>query len=270
MLLRVFVCGVLGLLPYNAFAGAWTLPEGEGQTIVTASFYHTREAFNAQGERGRAPLFQKYELNPYTEYGLTDGLTVGVSAFAQSLKQEMQPGGPIATTEGLGETELFARWRLWEADGGIVSVQPLLKLPSAYLQAGNPRAGRTAWDAELALQGGYGFDAYGQHHYLDTRIAYRYRSDALGDQLRASARLGLGIKHDLTLLSELEYTGRAQGGGNVLSIAGQNDYTLWRAQMSVVWAFADRYALQLGAFQHIAGEDTGAGGGVLVALWRRW
>lgn len=260
---------LLSFLPVKgAHAGAWTQPEGQGQYIQNIVFYSTGEAFDGAGHRAQDAGFRKLELNPYLEYGVTDRWTVGLSAFLHYLEQDAAAGG-VAANIGLGETEVFARYRLYEHQGFVLSAQPLLKLPSHYRDRA-PVAGRTQWDGEAALFGGYGFSAMGQHHYLDTKLAWRARSGALHDQFRASLAFGMGITDSLQLLPELYWTGRAQGGNAAFSVSGQNDYELLKGQLSLVWHLDERYAVQFGAFRHIAGEDTGAGGGVFTAFWTRW
>ncbi len=249
-------------------AGAWGQPEGQSLLISNSVYYTTGEAFDARGERVEAQGFRKYELNPYLEYGLDGTWTLGASAFLHALEQEQ--GAFTATNSGIGDIELFARRLLVQQDRYVISIQPLLMLPGHYTQEEGPVAGRGAWDAELAVLGGYGFDWQDRNHYLDMKAAYRHRSGVLSDQYRLSAGLGLNVAEALTLLPEVHFTAPARKGDPLASLSGQNDYTLLKAQLSVVWQFNERYALQLGGFRHVAGEDTGAGGGVMVAVWTRW
>lgn len=259
----------LVLLAQTALAGAWTQPEGRRQLIQNVVFYSTSDAFNASGDRVDVPRFSKFEINPYYEVGMSDATTLGISGFVQYLRQKEQSEGK-ADNLGIGETELFVRQRLYAGQGFAFAVQPLLKLPSHYRSDNAPVAGRANWDAELALLGGYGFSWLGQSHYIDLKAGYRYRSERLEDQWRASAALGVGVTPRVRLVPELHWTGRVRSGGTVDSLSGQNDYDLLKAQISAVYSFSEEYGVQVGAFRHLAGEDTGAGGGVMVALWRQW
>ncbi len=263
----LFFC--VSLLTSSAFAGAWTQPEGRRQLIQNLVFYSTSEAFNAVGDRVDVPRFSKFEINPYYEVGMSDATTLGISGFVQYLRQN-EPREGKADNLGIGETELFVRQRLYAGQGFSFAVQPLLKLPSHYRSDNAPVAGRANWDAELAMLGGYGFSWLGQSHYVDMKAGYRYRSERLEDQWRASAALGLGLASGIRLVPELHWTGRVHSGGAVDSLSGQNDHDLLKAQISVVYSFSEQYGAQVGMFRHVAGEDTGAGGGVLVALWRQW
>jgi hypothetical protein len=264
----VAVCSLF--FPCAAFSGAWVQPEGATRFILNASAYSASEAFDAAGRRGAVGEFSKYEINPYLEYGLSPAWTVGGSVFLNRVAQE-NPGGGESDNYGLGESEIFFRSRLYERDGVVVSAQPLLRFSPLYRGGGEPSAARSGWDGELGLLAGYGFDAYGQHHYLDGKLGYRYRSGAPGDQFRVQAAAGLGVSETVTVLTEAAWTGEAETlPANSVSLSGQNDYSLLRGQVSALWAYDERHTAQLGVFRHLRGEETGAGGGVLLAWWTRW
>ena len=61
--------------PCAAYAGAWTLPQGTGQAVVTTSASTASSGFD--GSR-LAPTarYNKFELQGLAEYGITDRLTV--------------------------------------------------------------------------------------------------------------------------------------------------------------------------------------------------
>lgn len=260
---------LLGAWPCICHAGAWVQPAGHFQLIHNVVFYSTGESFAPDGHRRDDPGFRKLEVNPYLEYGASDDWTLGTSFFFQYLEQDDAKGGSLSN-RGLGEMEWFARYQLLREHGYALAIQPLVNLPGHYFDKRGPIAGREDWDAELAALSGYGFSWRGRHHYVDAKAAYRYRSGPLRDQYRLSAVAGLQLDDDWQVMPELHFTGRAQGGANVLSLGGQNDYELLKAQLSLVWRFNEHYALQLGGFRHIAGKDTGAGGGAMVAVWTQW
>ncbi len=266
-LLRVLAA--VFLIPSYAYAGAWLQRPGETLFIQNAVFYATGEAFDASGRRVSDPGFRKFEYNPYMEYGVNADWTLGASLFFQYLEQDNAQSG-VLSNQGLGESELFARYKLLEEKGYALALQPSVTLPGHYFSSDGPVAGREDWDAELTALAGYGFSLFGRDHYIEGKAAYRHRSGILDDQYRLSAGMGIGISEGWRIAPELSWTGRTQGGGSAVSIAGQNDYELVKAQLSVVWEFSDRCAVQFGGYRHVSGEDTGAGGGVLLALWRRW
>lgn len=267
--LSVLLAALLSIPPSFLHAGAWVQPQGQALYIQNAYFYAAGEAFAPSGQRIDDAGFRKYEFNPYLEYGLSDDVTLGASLLLHYLEQDNASGG-LLSNHGLGQAELFARYQLVHDDGLALAVQPLVALPAAYVRSDGPVAGREAWDAEMAFLAGYGFSLWGLHHYVDTAWAYRHRGGSAGDQYRVTAAAGLSVHERWRLVPEIAWTGRAEGAGNLRSVSGQNDYELMRAQLSVQWELTERYTLQLGGFRHVRGEDTGAGGGVMAALWMRW
>lgn len=258
------------LLPSVADAGAWVQPSGHGQLIHTSSLYWTGESFDAHGARQENPGFRKFETNPYFEYGLNEKWTLGTSVFLHYLYQEEAAYGEAYSNYGAGNSEAFARYQILQENGFVLAAQPLVALPAHYRQKEAPTAGRPNWDGELALLAGYGFTWRGLDHYVDAKAAYRHRLGVLQDQWRFSATLGLGLTSSLQLIPELNWTQRLREGEGAISVAGQNDYDLLKAQLSLVWKVNERHALQLGGFRHMAGKDTGAGGGLFIALWTQW
>ena len=45
----------------SAFAGAWLMPPGDGQAIVTTTFADARKAYDASGRLIQTPSYRKFE-----------------------------------------------------------------------------------------------------------------------------------------------------------------------------------------------------------------
>lgn len=257
------------IIPAVCQANPWLRPEGEIFAALTSVYYSTDEYITPAGDTVDQPTFTKYELNPYVEYGLTDDWTVGASLFLHALEQE-SPGGDL-DNYGLGQTELFVRHSLWKEGRIAASVEPFLALPASYEESGQPRAGREDSDLGLALNGGYGFPLFGREHFVQGRAAYKHRYGPQDDQFQLDAKLGLRVAEGWMIMPEAQWTlptGDTSGGG--FSNAGTNDYELLKLQLSAVYDVSETTSLQVGAFTHADGENTGAGGGGLLSLWRRF
>lgn len=260
--------GLLLLMPQVAWAGAWTLPKGAGELYLTGNYYSADKYYNASGDDVSIPEFSKYELNPYYQYGYDNGLTVGVSAFLQQINQDLANGAE-SDNWGLGNTEVFARWRAYEDRQWVVSIQPLVAFPTYYADD-DPRAGREDFDGEVKALAGFHFDAMGRSHYVDAGFGYRARLGDEHDQWRANMTLGLALNEKWTLMPQIDVARAVGGTGNGVSVAGVNDYDLTKVQLSGAYKLDDQYTLQLGAFSHVDGENTGAGGGVLFSVWMHY
>lgn len=262
-------CASLLLLSSTAHAAAWTLPEGDGQLIVNAFYYSTDSYDDTRGREQSQPRFSKYEINPYVEYGLGDGTTVGFSTFLHQVTQDM---GGQDSNWGMADTEIFLRRRLYQDDTYALALQPVIKLPSAYAHGGLPRAGSDEWDGEINLQGGMNFDAFGNTHYVTLETGYRKRFGAPGDQVRAALTLGLRVSERWTVLPQLSGIFRTDeaSGAAAFTQSSSDDYNLVKGQLSALYSMDNGWGVQVGGFGHLWTENTGNGGGAMVAVWKQF
>ena len=257
---------VTGIVPHHFAYAAWTRDQGDLFVAQTLSLYSTQHFIDDNGASISQPEFRKREWNGYGEYGWRDDLTLGANVFFHQLEADSPVG--TAINYGIADPEFFIRKRLWHNEQTVISIQPLIKLPSFYHNPGNPRGGTDDMDGEIRLQGGYGFDYFSRHHYVTTDVGYRKRLGEWGDQLKLDATAGLSLTDSVTLMPQLFLTKRI-GDANVGSFtsATVNDYDLLKGQLSVVWQATPSMAFQLGAFSHLYARHTGDGGGVIAGLW---
>jgi hypothetical protein len=250
------------------FAAGWTQPEGTGVAIVQASFYTTEEFFTETSDEVAQPRFSQYQLNPYTEYGITDDWTIGSSVFLHYLEQETDTG--IDTNYGVGALEVFGRYQLYRNAENAWSLEFFTKLPSSYAEAANPRAGRDEFDLGTAVGYGHSFSWLGEYHYWDTRLAYRHRFGRLTDQVEVMSRLGITLNERITLMPLVQAILPVSGISQLRSVSGQNDFRLYKLQFSALYEIMPDIGIEAGVFSHVAGENTGGGGGGLIGLWWQW
>lgn len=252
--------------PLPAAAGAWTQRKGDGQAIVTARTYSTGTRFDDNGRKRSQRRYSAQNINPYLEYGLTDRLTLGANLLAT--RADDGTNARIA----LSDSEFFARARLWQEENWVVSLQPTLTLPGP--QSGTkrrPAIGSKSGAAGAQLLAGYGFPLLGGQHFSEAGIGYRHRMGNPGDQLTASATLGFALTPDLTLMPQLFQTVRLKAPAAAsFTESPRDDYTLTVLQLSALYRLDEKNALQLGGFAHVAGENAGAGRGLLLSAWRNF
>jgi len=252
-----------------AFAGAWTQAQGKGLVMVTGSYYGSSKIYNNQGRTQSAPNFQKYELNPYVEYGLYDDMTLGASVSLQRAVQNV-PGGADQRQFGVGESEFFLRKRLYNNDGLVVSVQPFFKLPPLNTDA-RPPLGSPHADIGLGGSVGYGMSLFGYQDFMNLDTQYRYRFGDQRDQLRVAATVGVGIAPQWMVMPQAFLTYRTRNP-NVTSVtqSGADDYNVARLQLSGVYSMTEDRKLQAGAFADVEGKNAGVGRGVLMSVWQNF
>ncbi|MGE0753826.1 MAG: hypothetical protein AB7L92_01550 [Alphaproteobacteria bacterium] len=254
----------LGACP--AFAGAWTQPEGRMQAIFNHWYYHADERFSNSGQNSNQLTYQKFDINPYFEYGLTDSITLGTNLSLQRVHQKVADGS--WANWGVGDSEFFARFKLWQQDGWAISAEPLVKLPSPGSLLDQPPIGSDNADAAMKLAGGYGFDAFGYSHYISGDVQYRYRFGDPENQLRFEFTAGMHVAPQWELMPQLLIVQRTKDPAvAAFTQTSADDYNLTKLQISAVYHYRDDVAFQLGAFSHIDGKNVSGGEGALFAVW---
>ena len=106
--------------PMLAYAGAWTLPEGQTQLIETTTYSYASVNFDAQGMPTLPVTYRKLLSSLYAEYGYNDWLTlIAEPEYANAIS-----GAPNRLVQRAGDfaIEAGARARLFD-DVGMLSVQ---------------------------------------------------------------------------------------------------------------------------------------------------
>jgi len=249
------------LISMQAYAGAWTQDPGKAQLIVTASYYNTNRLFDNGGTLRSQPSYSKHELNPYFEYGLYDGITLGANLLFQRASQSGQ------SNWGMGDSELFLRARLLRYGDFVLSIEPMVKLPSP--DNGTPRLGGEHADVGLGVSAGYSFSFLGQHHFVALDLQQRHRFGSPHDQFRANETLGIGLSDRWMILGQSFITLRQDKPSIVTFTQSPNDdYGLLKLQLSAVYKIDNDLSLQAGAFDNVVGSNVGAGRGVLLSAWK--
>lgn len=251
---------LLILLPGLAYAGAWTQAQGRGLFIAQATYFTGNKFFNADGDLDSQSRFSKYELQPYAEYGITDAVTVGGTAFLHRVQQSGDEN------YGLGDPEVFLRTRLWHDDTQVLTLQPLVKLPSTYSEHGTPRGGNTAFDGELSLLYGRNLQLVSNRDYLDTRIGYRARGHHLNPQYRADIALGLQLSDAWQLIPAVRGILAEEIEEEPFSESGDLDYDLVKTEVTAAYRLNAKRWVQATLFTHVAGRQTGAGHGISIGM----
>lgn len=251
------------LISTNAFAGAWTQDPGKSQLIITNSYYTTDEKFDNNGFLIRQPRYSKHEINPYFEYGLYEGITVGANLSFQRASQSDQ------TNWGIGDSEFFLRARVFKRGGFVISVEPMVKLPRLASTDDSPMLGGSYPDVGLGLLGGYGFSLFGQHHFTALDLQQRHRFGSPQNQFRLTESLGIGLSENWMVLGQAFATLR-QDKPDVAAFtqSSNDDYGLFKLQLSVIYKMNDTTSLQFGTFDNVIGSNVGAGSGLIFAAWK--
>ena len=262
--LRLFwllACAAIGGGGANdAWAGAWLLPEGDGQAIVYSEFSDSAQAFDALGRLIPVRQYKKFELGTYIEYGLTDWLTLVVAPAFDRIHNPP----PGQSYNGVGQSEAAARVRVFQNDNSVISFQAGLLLPGASLANSlGPFEVRRTPALELRGLAGRSVEILGMESFVDAEAAYRlYAGNQLGEW---HVDLTVGVRPLPSLLMMLQsFTSITNGTGNF-------GHVYWtKLQPSLVYNIAPQWSLQIGGFITIEGVNAGRELGPMAGIWYRF
>jgi hypothetical protein len=244
-----------------AVAGAWTLPAGKGQVIVTGSFVSADRYYDSRGRILRGPNYQKFEASAFLEYGFTDRFTglLSPSLLAASV------AGVGAHYVGPGYTEIGGRFRLLAGESWVVSMQASARLPVPANRLNPAAACCTAGEVDIRLLLGKSFTLGAWPAFIDAQAGYRLREGLAQDELRIDVTLGVRpLPNWLILLQSFNVLANDADAG----IFTQARYH--KVRLGAVWDFAHHWSLQLAGIATIAGRSAPVEAGFVTGLWYRF
>lgn len=257
-----YVLGFLSL-PAVAWAGAWTLPEGTGQLLMT---FTTSSATNyLEGSNGLmpAPRYSKDELSALVEYGITNRLT---AIFDPGLQHIDIAPPTSAERTGLGYTEFGARYAFIELPTWVFSGQATLRVPGTFDTANPAAIGYTDVEADVRLLLGHNFHVAELPAFFDVEVAERLRTAGYPSEFRVDGTLGVKVFPRWTLLAQ-SFNVISEGSGNP-AYGGSYDY--FKLQLSALYALTPTWSLQGGAFTTYAGRNAIQENGLILGAWHQF
>ena len=248
------------LYALSAHAGAWLQPEDHGLFIAQKSFFQSSHYFDAHGNQQKQPSFTKWETQPYVEYGLTKTITIGGTFFVQSDEQSGHQ------KLGLADPQIFSRAIIWKSGSQLVSLQPLIKFPSAFRNKTTPRGGTSSHDAELSALYGRNLNIITPRDYLDINTGYRLRNGALHNQYHADAALGLQINPNWQIIPAIRTVFAADMSTQRFSQTGDLDKDLIKFELAATYKWNDNRTLNMIVFNNVWGRQTGDGYGASIGF----
>ncbi len=251
----------------QARAAAWTQAYGKTQVIKTYSFYST--SFTETSDDNsftKEQQFFKLEYKPLVEVGASNNLTVGIAPSLQNVTTF--DGSTAYNNFGLADVDIFFRYKLWQQDTRVFSVQPLVKLPGIYDETISPSLGQQQVDAELRFLYGQSYEYDDKWHFFNLEAAYRKRFEGPGDEFRAEATLGYRLINKVMVMPQISAIYAVDESDTSSRFAtNSNDFDLVKAQLSFVREISPNLSIQAGFFSHISARNTGGGGGTILSFW---
>jgi hypothetical protein len=226
---------------------------GEGLAILKYEDQQASEGFDPGGLKVAIDHRRDENLSVYGEYGLTDRLTLRAKAGVTRGHDR------FVSYEGRGPIELGLRYAVLHTDRSVVSLYLGAAEDGAGRNAGYAAPGQGDADLEARLLAGTSRDWRGRHLFGEVQVA-RLKRSGLADETRAEATLGLRPAKPWLILAQT-YAGKTHSD----AVASR-----WlKAELSIVRDLGD-WSAQVGWRQAVAGRETPADRGAVLAAWRRF
>lgn len=243
----------------TASAAAWTLQQGQGQTILT--FFHTlsTRSYGPGRSLSASPDYSKSELYALIEYGLTDRLTLIFTPSLQDIHSD-----PNGAEHGLGYTDLGLRYRVVNRGGWVGSVQGIVRLPQGGTSSTQAQISDTDVQYDLRALLGRGFKIGRRDAFVDLEAGYRLRMGAPPGEVHLDLTLGYRAAPALQLLAQ-SFTTVSAGAG-----AGSSSYDYTKVQLSAAYDLTPATTVQFGAVATVAGRNALRERGLFLGVWHRF
>lgn len=234
----------------EAAAGAWTRAEGE----IFAS--QTLRYFSTEFSASRDVDFAKAALGFYAEYGLIDGLTLGVEGDQGLRLDDAGFGAQDGRARG------FARLRLGQGPWGVAALEAGGSIALNGFTSPAVPGGDDSREARVALQYGLGFATGLGPGWLDGSLAFAKFIGPRADEVKLDLTLGLRPDENWVATAQVFVT---RGLRN--AAFGGADFDLAKAQLSVGRRLDARRTLLLGVARDVATRGTSGGYELSLTLW---
>ncbi|MEO1035117.1 MAG: hypothetical protein AAFX44_06105 [Pseudomonadota bacterium] len=219
---RIWYVAVGGALVFSAqqqaFAGAWTLPQGDSYNKFGIAFFESDDTFGPSVDGFEE--FTDITLNYYAEYGITDNITL----FGQIPLRETTNtiAGVETENSGVGDVDIGFRFNLLN-EKNVLALQLLYKTPFAYNDDDELPLGNGQADFETRLQYGRSLYPYG---YVGLEAGYRFRAEAPSDEIRYQLEYGIDIKENYYFRTKLDGTETTGSTAATLTQTGNPSFPL--------------------------------------------
>ena len=254
-----FFAIVLCLVPGQAFAGAWTLPEGTTQIITTVTQSDASKSYDQNSRPTEDVTYHKIFLTAYSEYGWNDWLTLiatpeYASASSATPGLATQKANDFAISGG-------ARVRLLNDDDNVVSLQATARSAGAF-ELDTSYDQDPGEDFELRALYGRNFELFGHPGCFDVQVAQRWATGKRPDEMPVDVSLlyDVGWKTQVMLQS---FNVISEGSGE----PPFGYYRYHKIALSAVRPLWGKFSTQIGFFMTPAGQNALREQGLFTGIW---
>lgn len=249
------------LMTTEVMAGAWTLPAGDGQLIMTT----LRRAAPVSALFGGVPEEDSNGTQIFVEYGLTDDLTLGGTAFADFSATDVEVEASLG---------IHARYRLWSGDGGVASVQAGLSVPvERWFGNGlGDNVPNSVTEVDIRALFGQSWQTDFGNTFVSAEGGFRFRGESQSEELRFDVTAGHeAFRGILGLFSVFASYPVGDDGEATFKLSPSIAYTDWPwlgSNDKKPYDFPYPDTIQIGVTWDAANPDAGLEIG--FSIWRRF
>lgn len=240
-----------------AAAQAFTQPQGHGRVIVSTLGSGSDRAFDDAGNAADISHYDQLQVYVLGEYGVTHDLTLLLTPSYRSVSVRGQPD-----SDGLGYTDVGARYRIAHDSRFVVSVQGLVRIPGQTRRDVLAQIGQIDAEYDLRAQGAFTF---GGGSFVIAEGAYRLRAGDPPDDVHLDATLGIRAAPRLLLLAN-SYNTISNGSGRGVF----RRYRYHNAYASAAYDVSRSLTLQFGGYGTLAGRNALRERGLFGGVWFRF
>lgn len=255
------------LIGNDSYAGPWTCKKGETGIALTHTNYKSDRSYNRKMKSVPSDLFKKNESELFVEHGVTDDVTLGGVLRYDWLKVYRDSG--IRKNVAVGDVDFFGRYRLWQNNYHVFSLQGLVKLPGTFEEK-DPIIGYRQNDCEARFL--YGFSHYDAYipWFFAIEGGHRWRFNGPADEVRLDATLGFKFTKSLMLIFQSFNTiGSRNAKDDKFTSSGTlsfSDYDCYKTRTSIYWSVKDNTQIFIGYEREILGRNTIRGHAIVGGL----
>jgi hypothetical protein len=203
-------------------AGAWTQKANGGFYKLGVRYISATNYYDKEGKKNEIPKLTNLFLSLYSEYGATDQLTIIANlSVLESIKIEDQEYNGIlvskgSSNSGLADSEIGARYRIWQGEGSLLSTELFLGIP---IGNSKNRMGLNTGDGEFnqILNILYGKSFYPLPSYLSAQVGFNNRNAGFSDEIKYAIEIGYNLYPSILLALKIHGVETLENGSkNVL------------------------------------------------------
>jgi hypothetical protein len=217
------------------------------------------DLIDREGQRRSGLYFSKYETSLYTEYGVTDRLTLVLQLAGQRVSQDNN--GVTDTASGLAASRLGLQYRFWDSGRWVAAAQIAGIVPGGGENVADRPLGDGANGIELrALLG----RSVSQNGFIDAQVGHAWRSENYPSESRFDITVGWRISERYSVMLQSFLT-----RGDADRLRNNRSFIQHKLQIGAGRQFGTGEVM-LSGFTTVYGRNSIAESGIAVSWWRRF